>query len=75
MIKTSSHRRITLSVLVLAIVVVTVPAQAQSFSVVYNFGSQSGDPYNPYLAAPSMNSVRQRTKTMRFLVSGLILCC
>jgi uncharacterized repeat protein (TIGR03803 family) len=45
-IKTSSHRPFTLAVLVLAIVVVTVPAHAQTFSVLYNFGTNAGDPGN-----------------------------
>jgi uncharacterized repeat protein (TIGR03803 family) len=46
MIKTSSHCRFTTAVLVLAIVVVTVPAHAQ-FSVLYNFGTNANDPLNP----------------------------
>jgi len=50
MIKTSSHCRFATAVLVLAIVVVTVPAHAQTFSVLYNFGSKSGDPRNPYIS-------------------------
>jgi hypothetical protein len=47
-IKTSSHRRFTLAVLVLAIVVVNGPAHdAQTFSVLYNFGSTSGGSDKP----------------------------
>jgi uncharacterized repeat protein (TIGR03803 family) len=50
MIRTSSHCPSTLAVLVLAVVVVTVPAQAQSFSVLYNFGTNTGDPANPFFS-------------------------
>jgi uncharacterized repeat protein (TIGR03803 family) len=45
-IKTSTHCRFTTAVLVLAIVV-TVPAHAQTFSVLYNFGTNAGDPLRP----------------------------
>src|SRR5260370_24803590 len=46
-IKTSSRCRLTLSALVLTIVVGTVPVHAQIFSVLYNFGTNAGDPASP----------------------------
>jgi uncharacterized repeat protein (TIGR03803 family) len=45
--KTSRCDRFTLILLVLAVVVVAVPARAQTFSVLYNFGTHGGDPVNP----------------------------
>jgi uncharacterized repeat protein (TIGR03803 family) len=40
-----------LALLVLAIVAVTIPAaHSQAFSVLYNFGTNSGDPTNPFYA-------------------------
>jgi uncharacterized repeat protein (TIGR03803 family) len=46
-IKTSSRCRLTLAVLVLTIVAGTVPVHAQTFSVLYNFGTNAGDPASP----------------------------
>jgi uncharacterized repeat protein (TIGR03803 family) len=45
----SFRRRLTLT-LALAIVTITVPAHAQTFSVLYNFGTNTGDPANPYFS-------------------------
>ena len=45
----SRRRRFMLALLVLAIVAVTIPAaHSQTFSVLYNFGTNSGDPTNPF---------------------------
>ena len=35
------------AMLIMTIAAPTTIAQAQTFSVLYNFGSKSGDPYNP----------------------------
>jgi uncharacterized repeat protein (TIGR03803 family) len=43
-LKTSSRCRLTLAVLVLTIAAGTVPVHAQTFSVLYNFGTNTGDP-------------------------------
>lgn len=44
MLKTSSHGRFTLTLLVLAITAATTVAHSQTFSVLYNLGTQKGDP-------------------------------
>jgi uncharacterized repeat protein (TIGR03803 family) len=44
---TSTRCRFTLTLLALAIAAATTVAHAQSFSVLYNFGSNAGDPYDP----------------------------
>ena len=47
MFKTSIRYRFTLTLLVLAIAALSAVAHAQTFSVLYNFGTQSDDPTNP----------------------------
>jgi uncharacterized repeat protein (TIGR03803 family) len=48
-LKTSSRCRFTLTLLVLAVAVLTAAAHAQTYTVLYNFspGTKSGDPANP----------------------------
>jgi uncharacterized repeat protein (TIGR03803 family) len=47
MAKTSRRCRFALTLLGLAIAAATTVAHAQTFSVLYNFGTKSGDPTNP----------------------------
>jgi uncharacterized repeat protein (TIGR03803 family) len=47
MLKTSIRHPFTPTLLVLAIVAISAFAHAQTFSVLYNFGTQSNDPTNP----------------------------
>jgi len=47
MFKTSIRYRLTPTLLVLAIAALSAVAHAQTFSVLYNFGTQSDDPTNP----------------------------
>ncbi len=49
--KMPSRARITLTLLALALFAATTVAQAQSFSVLYNFGTNAGDPTNPQYGA------------------------
>ena len=45
--KIKSYRTWTLAVMILATLFAAIPAYAQTYSVLYDFGSRSGDPLNP----------------------------
>jgi uncharacterized repeat protein (TIGR03803 family) len=50
MLKTSNCCRFILTLLALATVAATTVAHAQTFSVLYNFGTNAGDPQSPYFS-------------------------
>src|SRR5271165_1129786 len=47
----SFRPRLTQALLLLFAVSATVPAHAQAFSVLYNFGTSTGDPATPYFSS------------------------
>ena len=47
MTKNRIYDLFAVTILIMTIAAPTTIAQAQTFSVLYNFGSKSGDPYNP----------------------------